>query len=142
MPNDRDYPDRPSVAVGALVIHQGRVLLVKRGRPPAKDCWAIPGGRVRLGETMRAAAERELLEETGIKVRAREVACVLDAIVPDADGRIRFHYAIIDFAADYISGQPTPGDDATDVCWLTPSQIDQFPVNKTTLSLLKEIGFI
>jgi 8-oxo-dGTP diphosphatase len=140
--SDREYPDKPSVAVGAVVVHEGRVLLVRRGRPPAEGTWAIPGGRVKLGETMRAAAERELMEETAIHVRAKEVACVLDAIVPDDDGRVRFHYAIVDFNADYLSGEPRPGDDAADVRWLTPAQLKNLPVNKSTLALLKQIGFL
>lgn len=87
----REYPDSPRVGVGAVVLREGRVLLVRRGVAPALGLWAIPGGALELGETLREAAEREILEETGITIRAGEPVFTCDVLVRDDDGRVRFH---------------------------------------------------
>ena len=136
------YPDAPRVAVGAVVFRRGRVLLVKRGRPPAEGDWAIPGGGVDLGETLQAAAEREVLEETGVAVRAGEPVFTFDAVDRDDAGRVRFHYVIVDLAAEYVAGEPRPGDDAADARWVGPDDIKNLPVNRVTRRLLAErFGF-
>lgn len=132
------YPEHPRAAVGAVVFKDDKVLLVRRGRPPARGQWAIPGGNVKLGETLQEAAEREILEETGIVIRARDPVYTFDAIVRDEDGAIQFHYVIIDLAADYIDGSPRPGDDADEVRWLDAQTLDTLPVSPPTLKLLKE----
>jgi ADP-ribose pyrophosphatase len=131
------------VAVGAVVIHQDKVLLVLRGRPPAEGKWAIPGGSVKLGETLQVAAEREVLEETGLRVKAGEVIYVFDAIVHDDADRIQFHYVIVDLKAELLTpDQPlTPGDDALDVGWFSLEELDRLdlPVSDTTYALLRQI---
>jgi ADP-ribose pyrophosphatase len=103
---DNSYPDAPKVAVGAVVFKDERVLLVRRGQPPSKNLWAIPGGSVEIGETLQEAAEREILEETGIKIQAGEPVFTFDVIDRDGTGKIRFHYVIVDLAADYVTGDP------------------------------------
>ena len=108
----REYPDRPVVGVGAVVVHEGRVLLVKRGAAPSRGLWAVPGGALELGETLQQGAEREILEETGVAIRAREPICAFDFFERDGDGRIRFHFVIVDVAADYIRGDVKGADDA------------------------------
>jgi ADP-ribose pyrophosphatase len=132
------YPEHPRAAVGAVVFKDDKVLLVRRGRPPAIGQWAIPGGNVKLGETLQQAAEREILEETGIVIRAKDPIYSFDAIVRDEHGAIQFHYVIIDLAADYIDGNPRPGDDADEVRWLDAQALDNLPVSPPTLKLLKE----
>jgi ADP-ribose pyrophosphatase len=136
-----EYPDLPRVAVGAVVIHNDLILLVKRGKPPAKGEWAIPGGSVELGETLQAAAEREIYEETGITIQARKVIYTFDSIVMDGD-RTRFHYVILDLEASYLAGEPRAGDDVLEAGWFGSGQLEALGVNTRTLHLLTEIGFI
>jgi len=136
------YPEHPRVAVGAVVIHNNCVLLVKRAKAPAEGEWAIPGGNVELGETLQQAAEREILEETGVRIRAREIIYTFESIHEDRDGNIIFHYVILDYSSDYISGNPTPRDDAMDAQWVSPEDIKKFKINSSTLILLKKIGFL
>ena len=132
------YPDAPRVAVGAIVFKNSKVLLVKRGHPPAEGIWAIPGGSVKLGETLKEAAEREILEETGLTIRAREPAFTFESIHRDDKGAIRYHYVIVNLMADYVSGNPHPQDDALDVRWFTAENLDHFNVSEVTRRLLKE----
>ena len=96
-----EYPDLPRLAVGAVVVHQNRVLLVRRAKAPAKGLWAIPGGSVRLGETLQQAAEREILEETGLTIRAGEPMLTFETIRRDPNGQVRFHYVIVELKAVY-----------------------------------------
>lgn len=132
-----DYPDFPRVAVGAVVFKDERVLLVRRGQPPAENLWAIPGGSVEIGETLQTAAEREIREETGIRIRAAEPIYTFDVIERDKTGSIRFHYVIVDLSAEYVSGELTAGDDALEVRWVSADEIKTLTVNATTLRLLQ-----
>jgi ADP-ribose pyrophosphatase len=137
------YPDAPRVAVGAVVTHQDKVLLVLRGQAPAKDMWAIPGGSVNLGETIQAAAEREILEETGLKIKAGEVIYTFDAIVRDEAGRVQFHYVILDLKAEALNpNQPLqPADDVYDAAWFSLPDLDRpdLAISDTTRILLQEL---
>ena len=132
------YPKHPRVAVGAVVFSDDRVLLVLRGRAPAKGQWAIPGGNVKLGESLQQAAEREILEETGIIIEAGQPIYTFDAIVRDADGAICFHYVIVDLAAGYVSGVPQPGDDAREVRWVAAHELAALAVSPRTIDLLQK----
>jgi ADP-ribose pyrophosphatase len=134
-----EYPEVPQVAVGAIVLKDGRVLLVRRGQPPSEDLWAIPGGRVELGETLQTAAEREIEEETGLIVSAGEPVYTFDVIVSDEAGRVRFHYVIVDLLAEYVSGTLRPGDDAREARWVSPDELEELPVNQSTLQALQEV---
>lgn len=136
-PSPRFYPTHPQVGVGAVVFREEKVLLVLRGRPPAEGVWAIPGGRLRLGETLQAAAEREILEETGIVIRAGEPVFTFDAIVRDPDGRIQYHYVIVDLAAEYVEGTPAPGDDALSARWVSAAEMEALEVSPVTRRLLR-----
>ncbi len=134
----RRYPDAPRPAVGAVVFKDDAVLLVKRAAAPALGLWAIPGGSVHVGETLQAAAEREIREETGVIIRAGEPVLVFDTIDRDDRGRVRYHYVIVDLAAEYISGDPRAGDDAADARWVKADELDDLSVNPVTLRLLQE----
>ena len=134
----RKYPDAPLPAVGAVVFKEDAVLLVQRSNPPSRGLWAIPGGRVRLGETLRAAAEREILEETGVTIRAGEPVLTFDVIQKDHRGEVEYHYVIVDMVADYVSGEPRGGDDATDARWITEDGLARLKVAPATRRLLAE----
>ena len=118
-PDTRRYPAHPRVGVGVVVLRPDppAVLLVRRGKPPNIGRWAIPGGGQELGEAIEATARRELLEETGLSVGALHLAAVVDSIHPEPDGRIAYHYAIIDFAAAWRGDPAIAGGDATDLAW-------------------------
>lgn len=142
LPNENGYPQQPVVAVGAIVFDDNRVLLVRRGQAPSQDLWAIPGGRVKLGETLQEAAEREILEETGIRIKARDPVYTFDYIERDGASRPRYHYVIIDLIADFIGGKPRAGDDAADVRWVSAAELDDLKVSSKTVHLLKtQYGF-
>jgi 8-oxo-dGTP diphosphatase len=113
----REYPARPIVGIGVAVLRPGAVLLVRRGQPPNLGAWSLPGGGQELGETAEAAARRELLEETGLQVGELLLAANVDSIHRDPDGRVRYHYTIIDFAALYLAGTPVAGGDITETAW-------------------------
>ncbi len=131
------YPTRPRVAVGAVVFKDDKVLLVRRAKPPAQNVWAIPGGSVEIGESLREAAEREILEETGVTIRALEPVFTFDVIDRDAGGGVRFHYVIIDLTAEYIQGVPMAGDDASAARWFSSDELATMNVNTRTRELLK-----
>src|SRR5215472_11356442 len=115
--SDREYPARPIVGIGIVVIKNDSVLLVRRGKPPNVGARTLPGGAQELGETTEQAARRELLEETGLEVDALRFAATVDNIRRDETGRIRFHYTIIDFAARWVSGEPVAASDVTEATW-------------------------
>jgi 8-oxo-dGTP diphosphatase len=120
----RDYPDRPIVGVGAVIVRDGRAVIVRRGGEPLAGEWSVPGGVLELGETLRQGAEREALEETGLNVRAGEVLEVFDSIVPDASGRTQYHFVLVDFLCKYVSGELRAGGDAADARWIA---LDDLP---------------
>jgi len=136
--SSRDYPDRPIVGVGAVIVHQGRVLLVRRGNPPLQGEWSLPGGVVELGETLRAAAEREAREETGLIVKAGEVLEVLDRIIPGRGGAPEYHYVLIDFLCSVVEGRLRAGGDAADVRWASPEELAEFRLESPAMRVIQK----
>ncbi|MCW7754498.1 NUDIX hydrolase [Desulfobotulus sp. H1] len=132
----------PIPAVGAVVFHENKVLLVKRGKAPAAGYWAIPGGKMRLGEGYGEAAEREIFEETGIRIRAGKVVWVMDLLEKDGQDRIIWHYLIVDVLGHYLEGQPRAGDDAKEAAWISEEELGSLCVSPDTLKMLAEtFGF-
>ncbi len=122
----REYPTHPRVGVGVAVLRPGAVLLARRGTPPHVGAWSLPGGGQELGETLEQTARRELAEETGLVVGDLHLAGVVDSITRDAAGRVRFHYAIIDYAALWQGDAPMVGGDISEIAWAGFDQFDDF----------------
>ena len=112
--SDRSYPSRPWSGVGVVVWKGDHVLLIQRGKEPMRGSWSIPGGSHDIGETVREAAVREVMEETGVTIKLGPVIDVIDTIRRDDKGGVATHYTLIDFVATWISGEAVAGDDAMD----------------------------
>ncbi len=119
----REYPEQPIVGVGAVVLKGAQVLVIRRANEPDRGRWAIPGGGVEVGETLAAAAHREVVEECGLDVRLGDVCALYDLILPDAQGRTRFHYILVHFRAYYQGGEPQAGSDTLEARWATWDEI-------------------
>lgn len=120
----------PVVGVGVVIVDDGRLLLIQRGREPQRGLWAVPGGKVEPGETMRAAARREAAEETGLEVEVGDVTWVGEVIDPG------YHLVIIDFEASVVGGKLEAADDAADVRWVPLDQASDYPLTPTMYDLV------
>jgi 8-oxo-dGTP diphosphatase len=136
----REYPQQPLVGVGAIIVENGRVLLIKRGKAPLLGHWSIPGGMLELGETLRQGAEREALEETGLVVRATDLLGVFDRIVPDETKRTLYHYVLIDFLCERVSGDVQSAGDASDARWFLPEELATLQLAAETVEVIG-LGF-
>ncbi len=137
----RKYPERPIVAVGAVILDGDRVLLVQRGQEPLVGEWSLPGGAVEIGETLEAALAREVREETSLDVVVGPLLEVLDSIRRDPGGRAEYHYVIIDYACHVRRGTPTAparGTDAADVRWVAVDALDQYRVTSGAIAVIRK----
>jgi ADP-ribose pyrophosphatase YjhB (NUDIX family) len=137
----REYPDSPLIGVGAVVIDDGRVLLVKRGHPPLLGEWSIPGGVLELGETLREAAVREAREETCLTVEPVELLGVYDRVIRDDPGRTLYHYVLIDFLCRRTDGEAQAADDADEVRWFTAAEAARLGLAQDTAEVVR-LGFL
>ena len=128
MDSSRLYPDRPIVGVGVVVLRGNEVLLIRRAKPPVSDNWSIPGGAQEIGETVREAARREVAEETGIGIEIVGLIDVVDGITRDDEGRAKFHYTLVDFAALWRSGEARAASDAAAARWAGLDEIAEIPL--------------
>jgi 8-oxo-dGTP diphosphatase len=132
----RDYPDRPFVAVGAVIVHDGCALVVKRNSEPLKGHWSIPGGILEVGETLRQGAAREALEETGLVIEAGEVLEIFESIYRDPAGNVQYHYVLVDFLCRVLGGDLRAGSDAGEVRWVAASELEELNLAETALRVL------
>ncbi len=138
----RTYPAVPRVGVGAVVMKDDAILLVRRAKPPGQALWAIPGGVLKLGETLQEGAAREIREETGITIKVGKPIYVFDFIERDKAGRVLYHYVIIDLIGKYLAGEINAADDAAECRWVRPEECRNLPLSESTVSLLEELRFL
>lgn len=136
----REYPDRPLIGVGSIIIENDRVVLVKRAHPPIQGQWSIPGGVLEVGELVREAAIREAQEETGLIVEPGELLGVFDRVLRDADNRVQYHYVLIDFLCRRIGGELLAASDAAEIRWFTPTELPALNLAQDTLEVIQK-GF-
>ncbi len=134
----REYPDRPIAGVGAIVIADGRVLLIRRSSPPRDGQWSLPGGAQEPGETFAEACAREVREETGLTVEVLGIVDVVDSITRDDSGRVRFHYLLVDVLARPTGGALKAGGDAADARWFAPDEAFALPLWQETARVIRK----
>lgn len=123
----REYPEAPIVGVGAVILHEGCVLLIQRGQPPLIGEWSLPGGALELGETLEEGIRREVLEETGLIVKPVSIIETFDRIHRDPEGRVQYHYVLVDFLCRVTGGSLACATDAAAARWATPDDLDSVP---------------
>ena len=145
MTSSREYPERPVVGIGGVLIDRGRTLLIRRGSEPLRGEWSIPGGTLEIGESLQQGVARELLEETGIEVRVLELIEVFDRIYledkltgTEVKRRPRFHFVIADYLCERLGGEPRAGSDVTDVAFAREDELTRFHLTETATRVLKK----
>ncbi len=136
----REFPKHPLVGVGAIIIEDSRVLLVKRAHPPLQAQWSIPGGVLEVGELVRDAAIREAREETGLIVEPADLLGVYDRVLRTADGRVQYHYVLIDFLCRRVGGELQAASDAAEVGWFTREELPALNLAADTQDVIRK-GF-
>jgi 8-oxo-dGTP diphosphatase len=133
----REYPDRPVVGVGAVIVRDGKALIVRRAHEPRKGEWSLPGGHLDLGESLEDAARREVKEETGLDVTLGPVIDTFDRVHRDAEGRVRYHFVIIDYVCWPDGGEAVAGSDAEAVAWVGADELDRYGVNAHAAEVIR-----
>ena len=137
-PRSREYPERPIVGVGGVVIEDGRALLIRRGSEPLKGQWSIPGGTLETGETLLEGVVREMAEETGLQVRVVELIEVFERIMRDEEGRVRYHFVIADYLCENAGGTPEAASDVTAIAWARETELEPYKLTPTATRILKK----
>jgi 8-oxo-dGTP diphosphatase len=139
----KEYPERPVIGVGGVVIENGRALLIKRGTEPLLGQWSIPGGTLELGESLQQGVARELLEETGLVVEVLDMIEVFDRIFAEpstadagAPPRLKYHFVIIDYLCERLSGEAQAASDVTDVAFAAEHELERYDLTPTALRVL------
>ena len=134
----RLYPALPIVGVGAVIVCNGEVLLIRRANPPLQGEWSIPGGALDLGEKLCDGVAREVKEETGLEVEVGPVLDVFDSIFPDAEGRTQYHYVLIDYLCHIRSGTMAAASDASEARWTRPEELDSLGLKQVTVDVIRK----
>jgi mutator protein MutT len=134
----RLYPSLPIVGVGAVILREGEVLIVRRANPPLQGEWSIPGGALDLGERLRDGVAREVREETGLEVEVGPVLDVFDSIFPDAEGRTQYHYVLIDYLCQARAGTAVAASDASELRWASPDELEALGMKPVTIAVIRK----
>jgi 8-oxo-dGTP diphosphatase len=133
---NREFPELPLVGIGAIIIEDSRVLLVKRAHPPLQAQWSIPGGVLEVGELIREAAVREAREETGLIVEPGELLGVYDRVLRNPEQRVQYHYVLIDFLCRRVGGELAAASDAAEVRWFTWEELPALKLAEDTFHVI------
>ena len=133
----KEYPEHPMVGVGAIIVQDGKILIVRRGSEPGKGKWSVPGGLVELGETVEQAVVREVREECGLDVEVDKLIDIVDSMTFDKNGRLKYHFIILDFFVKIKGGKLRPGDDAKEALWVSLEEVENYDLTKTFKEFLK-----
>ena len=136
--DDRRYPQRPIIGVGALILKRDRILMAQRGKEPLKGWWSLPGGALETGETLVDGVRREVREETGLDIRPLGVLEIFERIMRDASGAPEYHYVLIDYMCRVIGGTLAPGDDVCAVEWVRLCDLPQLEITEGTLEVIEK----
>ena len=134
----REYPERPLVGVGGVVIRDERALLIRRGSAPLEGEWSIPGGMLEIGETILEGVQRELLEETAIEVKVLDLIEVFERVNRDEGGRWKYHFVILDYLCEAVRGEALAGSDVTDVAWARESELSEYSLTPTAARVIQK----
>ena len=135
--DDRRYPKRPMVGVGALIFHRGRILMAQRGKEPLKGWWSLPGGALEIGESLDSAVRREVREETGLEIEPLRVFEIFERIMRDSAGNTEYHYVLVDFLCLVRSGELRSGADAAEAEWVSEDQLEKYKLEKPALNVIR-----
>jgi 8-oxo-dGTP diphosphatase len=135
--DDRRYPQRPIIGVGALIFRRGRILMAQRGKEPLKGVWSLPGGALEIGESLDAAIRREVREETGLEVKPLRVFEIFERILRDSRGAPEYHYVLIDYICGAIGGDLRAGDDVCRVEWVLQRDLPKLEITAGTLAVIR-----
>ncbi len=138
MPDNRRYPSRPILGVGALILDRDRILLVERGREPLKHYWSLPGGVVEAGERLEPALRREIREETGLEIDILSLLEIYERIILDAAGRPEYHYVLMDYLCRPAGGELCAADDASRVGWFTQAELADLKITEGTVGVISK----
>ncbi len=136
MPGRREYPERPIVGVGGVIVDDGRVVLIRRRFEPLAGEWSLPGGTLEVGETLEAAVAREMEEETGLRVEVGPVIEVFDRIMRDAEGRVRFHFVLVDYLCWPVGGLLRAASDVSDAVLADPLDLGPYGLTAKTTGVI------
>ena len=138
MTGRREYPERPMVGVGGVVIVGGRALLIRRGSPPLEGQWSIPGGMLEIGEALSDGVRRELFEETAIEVKVLELIEVFERITRDESEHVKYHFVIADYLCEMVGGEAQAASDVTDVAWVREGDLEKYSLTVTATRVIRK----
>ena len=137
--DDRRYPKRPILGVGAIILQGDEILLVQRGKQPLQDHWSLPGGAVETGELLKNAIAREVLEETGLTIEVGEMAEIFERLMPGPNGAVEYHYVLLDYLCRVVSGTLQAGDDSCAVAWVRRQDLHTLLITPGTLEVIERV---